>query len=275
MNKMHIFTTAFENGSCAKCSPKNFQWIFNSYPKTLEPVVYFDDFIFRQLKDEYPGIKYGWLGESSEIIAHIINAIIQNKPILKAIYKNIFTNDRRLINLDPEFFLYNPPASNVPWITKPQIYEKNKLCSYITSFKKYTTGHTKRLELFDQLKDNPTFKDHIFGREYRFIEDKIDGLKDYMFSIVIENSIYPKYYTEKVMDAFACGTVPIYYGDRSIAEDFDERGIIFLDELSDWSELSPDLYYSKLDYIQKNYITAINMETADDIIYRSISELNR
>jgi isopentenyl phosphate kinase len=46
-----------------------------------------------------------------------------------------------------------------------------------------------------------------------------------------ENSIYPKYYTEKITDCFATGTIPIYYGDRSIGEDFDMNGIIFMDDI--------------------------------------------
>jgi predicted nucleic acid-binding Zn ribbon protein len=79
------------------------------------------------------------------------------------------------------------------------------------------------MELFEKLKNDSRFADHIYGRDYKFIPNKLDGLKDYMFSIVVENSIYPKYYTEKITDCFATGTVPIYYGDKSIGEDFNSK----------------------------------------------------
>lgn len=270
MNKLNIFTTAFNNHSCLNSPPKNFEWIFNVYPKNKEPVVYFDDAIFRYMNDGYNGPKYGWLGESSEIIAPLIMGVTSNKDILKLRYKKIFTNDRRIINIDPEFFSYNPPASNMPWIKEPNVYEKNKLCSYITSFKQFTSGHIKRMELFEKLKNNANFKDHIFGRDYKFIPDKLDGLKDYMFSIVVENSIYPKYYTEKITDCFATGTVPIYYGDRSISEDFNSKGIIFIDNMETLDVLTPELYQECLPYVKENYIKVNNLIAADDSLYRSV-----
>ena len=270
MNKLNIFTTAFNNHSCLNSPPKNFEWIFNVYPKNKEPVVYFDDAIFRYMNDGYNGPKYGWLGESSEIIAPLIMGVTSNKDILKLRYKKIFTNDRRIINIDPQFFSYNPPASNMPWIKEPNVYEKNKLCSYITSFKQFTSGHIKRMELFERLKNDSKFADHIYGRDYKFIPDKLDGLKDYMFSIVVENSIYPKYYTEKITDCFATGTVPIYYGDKSIGEDFNTQGIIFIDDMETFDVLTPELYQECLPYVKENYDRVNNLTTADDFIYKSV-----
>jgi hypothetical protein len=270
MNTLNIFTTAFNDHSCLKYPPKNFKWVFNSYPSDNSPVIYFDDAIFRHMTDKYTGPKYGWLGESSEIISSLIMGVTSNKDVLKLRYKNIFTNDRRIIKIDPDFFLYNPPASNMPWIDKPNVYEKTKLCSYITSFKQYTSGHIKRMELFEKFKNDSRFAEHIYGRQYKFIPDKLDGLKDYMFSVVIENSTYPKYYTEKITDCFATGTIPIYYGDKSIGEDFNLNGIIFLDELESFDHLTPELYNYMLPLVEDNYKRVLSLKTADDFIYESV-----
>ena len=272
MNKLHIFTEAFIGGSCLNNPPKTFEWMFNSYPNDNSPVVYFDNSIFRYMNDGYSGPKYGWLGESSEIIPQLLMGITTNKDVLKSKYKNIFTNDHRIISIDPDFFKYNPPASNMPWIKTPHIFEKTKLCSYITSFKKFTSGHIKRMELFEQLKNNPQIKDHIYGRDYKFIPDKLDGLKDYMFSIVVENSIYPKYYTEKITDCFATGTIPIYYGDKSIGEDFDLNGIIFIEELESFDLLNSYLYNSMAEAVKINFDRVCQLNSADDMIYRSICD---
>lgn len=270
MNTLNIFTSAFNNHSCLKSPPKLFSWIFNTYPTNNAPVIYFDDAIFRYMNDGYTGPKYGWLGESSEIISSLIMGVTSNKDVLKLRYKNIFTNDQRIIKIDPKFFIYNPPASNMPWVDKASIYEKTKLCSYITSFKQFTSGHIKRMELFEKLKNDSRFADHIYGRDYKFIPNKLDGLKDYMFSIVVENSIYPKYYTEKITDCFATGTVPIYYGDKSIGEDFDLRGIIFIDELKSFDELTEELYLSMLPHIKNNFEKVSVLSTADDYLYNNI-----
>jgi hypothetical protein len=272
VNSLHIITNAFTGGSCLKYHPKKFNWIFNEYPKDGSPVVYFDDSIFGRLKDGYHGPRYGWLGESSEIIPNLLTIASSNIDGLKKYYKKIFTNDRRLIEKDPSFFYYNPPSSNVPWITRPRIYEKKNLCSYITSFKSSTSGHKLRLELFQKLSTHPIFKDHIFGRDYKYLEDKIDGLSSYMFSIVIENAKYPKYYTEKVTDCFATGTIPIYFGDKSISEDFDENGIIFIEEKIDLDIISEETYKLKLESVKTNFDRVMRLKIADDCIFESIND---
>ena len=48
--------------------------------------------------------------------------------------------------------------------------------------------------------------------------DKELYLKQFMFSICPENTDAPGYATEKVFDAIAAGTIPIYYGDRNHPE---------------------------------------------------------
>ena len=50
----------------------------------------------------------------------------------------------------------------------------------------------------------------VFGRGYDPIEFKIDGLKDYRFSVVIENCKRDYWFTEKLIDCFVTGTIPIY-----------------------------------------------------------------
>lgn len=271
MNKLHIFTNAFKDHSCLYSPPVNFEWVFNQYPTNGEPVVYFDDFTFNYLDDGYKGPKYGWLGESSEIINGLNFAIKRNIDRFKKIYKKIYTNDRRLIEEYPDFFAYNPPASNKPWIKNPQIYDKKHLCSFITSFKSFTSGHVKRMMVFRDVQTNPMFEGHLYGRDYNPLNDKVDGLKDYMFSIAMENAIYPKYYTEKVLDCFATGTVPIYYGDRSIGEDFDLNGIIFLQDLKSFDELNKDMYLNMLPAVKNNFEKVMALKSADDCLYESVT----
>lgn len=58
------------------------------------------------------------------------------------------------------------------------------------------------------------------------VEDKRDFLKNYKFSIAFENSSYPGYCTEKLMQAFAAGNVPIYWGDPTAVDQFNEKAYI-------------------------------------------------
>jgi hypothetical protein len=62
------------------------------------------------------------------------------------------------------------------------------------------------------------FKDKmdLYGRGYNPVEYKLKCLKDYAFSLTIENTKKDYYFTEKLIDCFMTGTVPIYWGCPSI-----------------------------------------------------------
>src|SRR5690606_35886534 len=99
---------------------------------------------------------------------------------------------------------------------------KTKLCSCILSNLKITDGHRLRHEVNNKYKNI----DYYGKGANNHIEYKLTGLKDYMYSIVIENEILDDYFTEKIIDCFMTGTVPIYYGTKNIGKYFDINGII-------------------------------------------------
>jgi hypothetical protein len=55
---------------------------------------------------------------------------------------------------------------------------------------------------------------------------KFDVLREFRFCLCPENSIYPGYHTEKVVDAWYGGCVPLYSGDRLLDRDFNQTAII-------------------------------------------------
>ena len=61
---------------------------------------------------------------------------------------------------------------------------------------------------------------NMFGRALR--ASKFDLLEDYKFCLCPENSVYDGYVTEKLIDAYAGGTIPIYSGTMSVDCDFHE-----------------------------------------------------
>lgn len=58
------------------------------------------------------------------------------------------------------------------------------------------------------------------------VDDKRAFLNEYKFSMAFENSSYSGYCTEKLMQAFSAGNVPIYWGDPSVIENFNEKAFI-------------------------------------------------
>lgn len=61
---------------------------------------------------------------------------------------------------------------------------------------------------------------NMFGRALR--QSKFDVLQNYRFCLCPENSVYDGYVTEKLLDAYAGGTIPIYSGTMSVDCDFHE-----------------------------------------------------
>lgn len=58
------------------------------------------------------------------------------------------------------------------------------------------------------------------------ISNKLAFLKDYKFSFAIENVSHSGYCTEKIIESFAAGTIPIYWGDPDINRYFNPDSFI-------------------------------------------------
>jgi len=133
------------------------------------------------------------------------------------------------------------------------IHYKNKNISIISSNKRKTTGHNLRHQLIsDKLIDMA-----VFGRGYNPIENKITALKDYMFSVIIENEDTKNWFTEKIIDCLITGTVPIYWGCENIGDYFDTRGFIIFNDVEEFktkiNTFNETTYLNMLPYIKINY----------------------
>ena len=181
--------------------------------------------------------------------------------------EGIISCDKELCAKYPKFIYSVTNAA--PWVVDRQIFEKTKLVSMISSNKRMVPGHLKRLEFVNKFKDQVD----LYGRGFQEIDCKEDGLRDYMFSIAVENAVYDTYFTEKLTDCFATGTIPIFYGCRGVTEYFNEDGIIFLDDEFDISTLTEELYYSKMDAIKDNYQRSLDFPVAEDFIYTNYFDI--
>jgi hypothetical protein len=96
---------------------------------------------------------------------------------------------------------------------------------------------------------------------YTTTEPKDICFKNSMFHIAIENSQNKNFFTEKIVDAFLCKTLPIYWGCPNIGEYFDDRGIITFNNENELvnivNSLTEEDYHSRKEYIEKNAQTAL------------------
>lgn len=107
--------------------------------------------------------------------------------------------------------------------------EKDADISVICSDKAMTSGHRRRLRFIDQLLRR--YPMPRYGRGYAEIADKWDGLARFRYSMAIENSCHPHYWTEKITDCFLAETVPVYWGAPNIGDYFPKAAMVVLDDL--------------------------------------------
>jgi len=105
--------------------------------------------------------------------------------------------------------------------------EKSREVSWILGNGRGLRGHLTRMRFFKKLRAAEP-RVELFGRAIRSIEDKWDGLAPYRFSIAVENSRSPDYWTEKIADCFLSWTVPLYWGAPNIGDYFPQGAFITL-----------------------------------------------
>lgn len=247
-----------KGSSIYKYESQYIEWVSSG----AEDTFYIDDHIVLSFEDKTSRKKYGWLLESKEIKPAIISHIKSNCEQYGKTMEAIFTHNEELLNLH-EVFKFAPLFGS--WIPNPKLYEKSKLVSMICSNKVMCDGHKNRIVWAKKLSGSVDF----YGRGFNDIENKEEGLIDYMFSVAIENAQYNSYFTEKIQDCFATGTIPIYLGSPDIGKYFNPDGIINLDDNFDISQLTPDLYYDKLDAVKENLEIIKNRPINEDYIYQT------
>ena len=234
--------------------------ILSGNDNSAEITFYLEPWVKDVLTDKHSKKKYLWILESREVHKNCYDEITSNFEIYENLFDVIFTHDLELLSKSSKCKFV--PAMGF-WIKDIGIKSKSKLISMISSNKNQTSGQKLRLDAIEKYKNRLD----LFGRGFNPIKNKEEGLNDYMFSIVIENSKYDSYFTEKILDCFVTGTIPVYWGTSDIGKFFNLDGIILYDDNFDISSLSLELYNSKMDAIKDNYNRALNYEMAEDYIY--------
>ncbi len=131
--------------------------------------------------------------------------------------------------------------------------EKKRSCSLIASAKRDQIGHELRHELIDWVRESGADVD-VMGRGYKPFENKSDGLAPYRYSVVIENVRERNYFSEKLIDAILCSTVPIYWGCPNIDDFMDTSGMILCESKAEIqqaiADASPEDFTARLPHVQ-------------------------
>ena len=123
---------------------------------------------------------------------------------------------------------------------------KTKFCAAVISnsknFRNYTSFRLKFIQKLNSYKHvdmGGSFLNDVGGK----IDNKIQFLSSYKFSISMENSDGDGYVSEKIIESLISGTIPIYYGDYLIDEYINPKVYILIRGEKDID--------SKIEYIKK------------------------
>lgn len=222
--------------------------------------------------------KYGMLIESRQIVPDNYR-IFEKYRGLEREFDGIFTYDAELLNKLPNAKFF-PSCANVWYGKKEEGFTWDKDCyqrkckdiSIVSSNKRMCHLHEVRIELSRYCKRNniaDTFGDFDGGR--LCIID--DSLRDYRYSIILENDISDYFFTEKITNCFASQTIPIYLGASKISEFFNGDGIITITEkeLDDIEKVldvcTPEYYEEHLEAILDNYNRVYEYQNVFDWLY--------
>ncbi len=157
-----------------------------------------------------------------------------NEPIVRTPFAKGFDRVYTHVESDDRRTQLSPPILDW-WVDKThdeleemEPPEKQHKLSTIASTKQTIEGHRRR-NTFIAAASRSIDCLHLYGRgRKRTIVDKWDGLRDYEFSIAIENTSKADYWTEKISDCFLSYTVPFYFGAPNIRDYFPDNSFIWL-----------------------------------------------
>lgn len=119
--------------------------------------------------------------------------------------------------------------------SEPSPKPKTKFCNFV-----YSNPHAKERILFYRMLSEYKPVDSggavLNNLGYR-VNNKRAFLEDYKFTIAFENSRYPGYCSEKIVEPMSVGSIPIYWGDREIGCDFNPKSFVDANEPDDCQSL--------------------------------------
>ena len=147
---------------------------------------------------------------------------------------------------------------------------KTKFCAAVISnckhYYRFRLKFMEKLNKYKKIDMGGKCKNNI----KRIVKNKIEFLSNYKFSIAMENSSGDGYLSEKIVDSFLAGTIPIYYGDYMIDEYINPKTYILIKGEKDIDEKIE--YIKKIDNDEKLYKSIMKEKPINDL--KKINTIN-
>lgn len=193
--------------------------------------------------------RIGWLREPYCLQPHVYHAA--SFPAVYEKFDYILTYYQPL--LDHPSGKFRPVIYGGIWVPQAEwgLRPKTRNISMLYGAKRTTRGHQIRHEIAEALGGK-------YGIDYygaRGIptsygwETKLQVLRDYKYSIVCETCREDNLFTEILLDCFAVGTIPLFWGCPNIGDYFDGLGILSFENVYQLESLVRELDEHTYDYL--------------------------
>lgn len=228
------FSTAYQSTDALEWSRDNMRWD--------GVTVFTDSYILDPLVSEVQSpVKIGWLHEPACLWSRLYQEVTKSEIYNQ--FDFILTYDETLLRHPSNKFRKVLYAG--VWVPQSEwgLRHKTKNISMLFGEKKTTRGHQIRHEIADVLGDN-------YGIDYYGArgtpttygwQTKLQVLKDYKYSIVCETCRDDNLFTEILLDCFAVGTIPIFWGCPNIGKYFEKLGILSFENVYQLESLLREL----------------------------------
>jgi hypothetical protein len=246
MIELQIVDTSFAHdvGTVARVKPLYIKWKRDDLD-AQKPVFFCNESLeflaYRHWNGEVSGLLY----ESPAILPKVYDLV----PTFVDKLKYLYTPNADLMRAYPHKVRYIPgggvwgsdlssPGDGITPI-------KEFLVSMLSSTKTMCGLHEYRLAIANVLRQSAELGSHIFIHRPPDYINPFDTLEKYCFSVVIENHISDNYFTEKLLNCFAVGTIPIYFGARKIDNFFDSTAILQFQSIDQLNQILSKLSFSE------------------------------
>jgi len=269
MKSIGLFDKTFAHSKTAVAGvDSNFIEWDRSDPLANDIVFFTDDEAIRlQDTDCGSSLKVAWLIESQSIKPYLYKDLnVFSK------FDMVFTHSSALLAALKN--AYFAPGGGV-WIGGSHaggeigIAPKSEACSMISSYKISAPMHRRRLGYALALRFFSPSKARVFLGSKKPFSAPATG--KYAFNICIENYVDEMYFTERLLNCFATGTVPIYFGSRQLPEPFVEQGVIRFTTLKELlrivRSLTIEMYGGFLPFVEENFEAVQDFKSLEDYIW--------
>jgi hypothetical protein len=87
------------------------------------------------------------------------------------------------------------------------------------------------------------------------VANKMDFIKDYKFVLSFENSSYPGYTTEKLIEPMLVNTIPVYWGNEVVGKDFNTKSFVHVNQYASFEEAIEEII--ELDKDEERYLKLV------------------